>query len=112
MGEEGQIQYNHTIIIGTRERGGQCNSSVDSFHSVSDGEKVFHFVIIPHSFNEAHSLVARNLRGPALVLVREVVLHKVPDWASDDGDGMTLWDAEKTLIFVNLYTTAEELTCK
>ena len=78
---------------------------------MSDSKEALHFIILPLSFNETHPLVARDLRGPALIFMREVVLHEVPDWASDDGDGASVGDVEERPVFVDSYTTTEELTC-
>ena len=78
---------------------------------MSDSKESLHFIILPLSFDEAHPLVARDLRGPALVFTREVVLHEGPDWAFDDGDGTSVGNVKERPVFVDSYTTAEELTC-
>ena len=78
---------------------------------MSDSKESLHFIILPLSFDEAHPLVAWDLRGPAFVFTREVVLHEGPDWAFDDGDGMSVGGVKERPVFVDSYTTAEELTC-
>ena len=78
---------------------------------MSDSKESLHFIILPLSFDEAHPLVARDLRGPALVFTREVVLHEGPDWAFDDGDGTSVGYVKERPVFVDSYTTSEELTC-
>lgn len=79
---------------------------------MSDGKKSVHFVILPHSIDESFSLVARNFGGPALVAVREMILHEVPDLPTDNRDGFTLRNIKESLLFVNSYTATEKLTYK